>query len=157
MKMGDCAMRMAVGLTLAIAAPIPGAGPLAAQTARSAEAEELVLDREIFVYSGDSRRDPFRPVLPADSAGPRFEELRMMGVVLSPDPRQSVALLGETALPPMPTSRASRTFRVRQETVFGQMRILRVERTRVIVEFDRFGTREVGVLELHRGRERDGP
>lgn len=54
---------------------------------------ELVFDREVFRYPAFTRRNPFRPLLAADSGGPRFEQLSLIGIMYSDDPSASVAVV----------------------------------------------------------------
>ena len=118
---------------------------------------EPSLVREVFVYPGGARRDPFERLLPGDSAGIRFEELRLVGVIHSPNPRQSVALVSSgIATPAASAGTGERTFRLRQDVVFGDMKVLRVEQERVIVEITRFGVGERRGLRLNRQRGREG-
>ena len=56
-----------------------------------------VFEREVFSYPSFERRNPFR-ALTGDDLGPRFEDMVLMGVVLSPRPETSIAVLG--ARPP---------------------------------------------------------
>ena len=154
-------MRILAGVALSTAIAAGASGALSGQDGRppSADtgADAPVLDREVFFYPGGSRRDPFLPLLPGNSAGPRFEELRLIGVVLSPDPQQSVALLqvGSTRQPSLVRT-GGQTFRVRQDTVLGELKILRVERERVVVEINQFDVREENelVLDPKRGSKR---
>ena len=114
-------------------------------------------DREVFVYPGGDRRDPFQRFLPGDSAGPRFEELRLIGVVLSPDPGESVALIEvDDARAPVPAGTWERTFRLRQDAVLGEVRVVRIQREYLIVEINRFGLAERLELRLDRPPGRDG-
>lgn len=168
-------MKAALILTLALAAAVPGPRPLGAQaralaspgaqelpsipssTNRGADAGEPGLDREVFVYPGGDRRDPFERLLPGDSVGTRFEELRLMGVILSSNPRKSVALLSAgTANTRGSFGEGSRTFRVRQNAVLGDVTVIRVERESVFVEISRFGVKEQFELHLERQPRRDG-
>ena len=132
------------------------ARPVSVQGVFEPDDVEQTLDREVFVYLDDGRRDPFHPLLPGDSEDPRFEELRLMGLVLAPDSRQSVALVGVSrGEPSAPTSARQRMFRLREGAVLGDMTILRVEQEHVVVEVRRFGMREQLELHLHRQRGRD--
>ena len=54
---------------------------------------ELVFDREVFQYPSFTRRNPFRALVAADSGGPRFERLTLIGIMYSDDPTQSVAVV----------------------------------------------------------------
>ena len=115
------------------------------------------LDREVFVYPGGDRRDPFERPLPGNSAGAGFEDLRLIGVIHSPNARESVALVSSrTAIPAAATATGERTFRLRQGVVLGEMRVVRVEREYVIVEIRRFGIGEQRQLHLSRPPGRAG-
>lgn len=132
-------------------------GAEGAPAASGAEVGEPRLAREVFVYPGGDRRDPFERLLPGNSAGTRFEELRLIGVIHSPNPRESVALVSSgTATPAASTGTGERTFRLRQDVVLGDMKVLRVEEERVIVEITRFGVGERRGLRLNRQRGRAG-
>lgn len=114
---------------------------------------ELVFEREVFSYPSFERRNPFRPLVGAGEGGPRFEELRLLGIIHAGNPQLSVALLsagsaaggGQGALP--------ETYRVRQGQTLGNTRILDIEPSRVIVEVTEFGITEQRVLELQRPDE----
>lgn len=121
----------------------------------AAETGEPSLDREVFVYPGDDRRDPFERPLPDQSAGTRFEDLRLIGVIHSPNARESVALVSSRTATPAAAAR-ERTFRLRQDMVLGDMKVLRVEREHVIVEIRRFGIGEQRELHLTRPAGRPG-
>lgn len=122
-----------------------------------AETSEASLDREVFAYPGGDRRDPFDPLLPGSSAGTSFEDLRLIGVIHSPGGGGSVALVSSgPASPAAATATGERTFRLRQDVVLGDMRVLRVERESVIVEIRRFGLGEQRALRLNRPSGRAG-
>ena len=53
---------------------------------------ELVAEREIFTYPARARSNPFRPLSGPGGSGPRFEALRLIGVIYSDEPGASVAL-----------------------------------------------------------------
>ena len=125
--------------------------------ASGAEDREPSPDREVFVYPGGDRRDPFVRLLPDSSAGTRFEELRLIGVIHSLNPRESVALISSgTATQAASSGTGEGTFRLRQDVVLGDMRVLRVEQEYVIVEITRFGVGERRELRLNRQRGRAG-
>jgi len=128
---------------------------------------DLRLERESFSYPSFARRNPFRPLL-GDEAGPRFEDLQLLGVMFSSQEGQSVALLGiaggnvrpdsvlvesgvET-LPGVEETRASRsrTNRMRVGDRWGNVRIAVIERNRVLVDVTEFGLTERRELLLRR-------
>lgn len=142
---------------------------------------ELVFEREVFNYPTYQRRNPFE-ALTGDEGGPRFEDLNLIGIIHSPDPDLSVALLAEGAgydeegvlqfqegrggvqvgpregvaqdtaaaqeqeagqqEPPEIETVGYQTYRVRQGDQLGNMRILEIQRMRVIVEVEEFGITE---------------
>lgn len=112
---------------------------------------ELVFDREVFVYPRYSRRNPFSPLVDMADSGPRFEELSLQGIVYSSNPQLSVVLLhgGEIAVREGVTM--PQTFRLRRGEVVGNVRIIEIQPTRVIVDVDEFGVIEQRVFELQRG------
>lgn len=133
---------------------LPGAEGVPAAPGEDGEPS---LDREVFVYPGGDRRDPFVRLLPGSSPGTRFEELRLIGVIHSPNPRESVALISSgTATQAASSGTGEGTFRLRQDVVLGDMRVLRVEQEYVIVEITRFGVGERRELRLNRQRGRAG-
>lgn len=143
---------LVVGLALILAPasgeaqqPRPGEGPPRAP----ADTVELVFEREVFEYPTFQRRNPFRP-LTGEDAGPRFEELVLLGVILADERAGSVALLG----PRMGTGAArdagARNWRVREGDLLGNMRVMAIRQREILVEVDEFGVREPRVLELRR-------
>ena len=54
---------------------------------------QLVFEREVFTYPSFTRRNPFRALGVDDQGGPRFERLTLIGIMYSPDPAASVAVV----------------------------------------------------------------
>ena len=54
---------------------------------------ELVFEREVFQYPSFTRSNPFLPLGSANAGGPRFEQLSLIGIMYSPDPAASVAVV----------------------------------------------------------------
>lgn len=124
--------------------PRPGDGPPGAQP----DTVELIFEREVFDYPAFQRRNPFRP-LTGDDAGPRFEEVVLLGVILSDDRAGSVALLAPRQ-GTVARDAGGRNWRVREGDLLGNMRILAIQQREIRVEVDEFGVRESRVLELRR-------
>ena len=61
------------------------------------QSTDLVFEREVFQYPSFQRRNPFRTLVSGEQ-GPRFEQLRLMGVLHAADPTASVAVLGTSAV-----------------------------------------------------------
>jgi hypothetical protein len=116
----------------------------------------LVSEREVFTYPTFERRNPFVRVLSGSEGGPRFEELELIGVIFSPNPDLSVALFGPRGggeAEGAPQQRARRNFRARRGQVLGNVRILEIHQTRVVVEVEEFGLTEQRIMELQRPGE----
>lgn len=131
-----------------------GASAMQSETNPGGESGQPGLDREVFAYPGGERRDPFERPLPGNSARTGFDDLRLIGVIHSPNGRESVALVSSRTA--AAAARGERTFRLRQDVVLGDMRVLRVEREYVIVEIRRFGIAEQRELRLDRASGRAG-
>jgi hypothetical protein len=148
----DVGRGAAVGFLLSallVAAP----GGLAAQKkatpdsakAKPAEPAELVMVREVFDYPDTPRRNPFVPLSSADQ-GPRFEDLRLMGVIYDDkDPAASVAMLGTSSVRTSQDS-TSVTVTPRGQTYYrrvgetaGNVRVVEIHPTWIVVEVDDFG------------------
>jgi len=109
----------------------------------------LVFEREVFLYPQYQRRDPFAPLISGAEAGPRYEGLQLLGVIYSTSPEKSVALFGPR---PEQTSDPAvmRTYRMRRGDKLGNIRILQIQETRVVVEIEEFGMREQRIMQLQR-------
>lgn len=111
----------------------------------------LVFEREVFTYPTFERRNPFVQVVSGSEGGPRFEELQLIGVIFSPNPDLSVALLGPRGGGPGgEQQQARRTFRARRGEQLGNVRILEIQQTRIVVEVEEFGLTEQRIMELQR-------
>ncbi|MBT8395354.1 MAG: hypothetical protein KJN92_00250, partial [Gemmatimonadetes bacterium] len=110
---------------------------------------DLVFEREAFFYPRYERRNPFLPLTAGDEFGPRFEEIELTGIIFSMDPRRSVAMFGVRAVPEADVPGA-RSYRVRRGDTLGNVRILEIQETRVVVLVEEFGMTEQRILELKR-------
>jgi hypothetical protein len=109
----------------------------------------LVFEREVFFYPQYERRNPFAPLTAGDESGPRFETLQLLGIIYYPAPGESVALFGPRAEQTQDQSQV-RTYRVRRGMQLGNIRILEIQETRVVVDIEEFGMRERRIMELER-------
>lgn len=112
----------------------------------------LVFEREVFFYPQYERRDPFAPLLNSEDTGPRFEGLRLFSVIESSNPAHSVALLGprSTGQDNSTEEVSGRMYRVRRGDRLGNIRILQIQATRILVDVEEFGMREQRIMELQR-------
>jgi hypothetical protein len=143
---------LAVCCALVVAAEM--AQPASAQEGDPPPTEtvtELVFDREVFIYPRYNRRNPFSPLVDMADSGPRFEELSLQGIVYSSNPQLSVVLLHGGDVAVREGVSMPQTFRLRRGEVVGNVRIIEIQPTRVIVDVDEFGVIEQRVFELQRG------
>lgn len=146
--------RILVGL--AVTAAILASTPMAARGQQQTpplppDTTDLIFEREVFFYPQYERRNPFKSLVTGTENGPRFEEIRLIGVIFSPDPNRSVALFGPRASQGEATQQsARRTYRARRGEQLGNVRILEIQQTHVVVEVEEFGLTEQHIMELQR-------
>jgi hypothetical protein len=144
------------GLLLSLALILLPAGLGAQETQQvpppPPDSTELVFQREVFAYPVYERRNPFQPLVGTEGGGPRYEDLVLRGIVYSPDPSRSVALFGvRTGMAAGGEGEATaQSYRVRRGDVLGNVQILEIQQTRVVVEVTEFGLTERQVMELQR-------
>ncbi|MBM4182779.1 MAG: hypothetical protein FJ207_00985 [Gemmatimonadetes bacterium] len=106
---------------------------------------ELVFEREVFQYPSFTRRNPF---VPLEGAGGelRYEQLSLIGIMYSPDPAASVAVLSTGGVTlnddgtVTPVEGDSYSAKVGQR--IGNATIREIQRYRVIVDVEEFGLTE---------------
>jgi len=146
-----------------VAVPDPAAGQNR-PVVELADTADLVFEREVFTYPGYVRRNPFVPLVNADAGGPRFEELKLLGVVHHANPLYSVVLFGVGSVSNAGSGGGGgggggslfQTHRLRRGDIIGNTRIVNIGVDRVVVEVEEFGMTERHVLELPRA-DQGGP
>lgn len=106
--------------------------------------DSLVFEREVFEYPEYERRNPFAALLSAAEGGPRFERLRLLGIVYSDDPRMSLVTFTDGAA----EGERRPSFRVRVGDRIGNSVVLEILPRSVVLEVDDFGLTERRVLEI---------
>lgn len=144
---------LAVGLLLAPATLVAQEeGPPAEQ-----QDTELVFEREIFVYPQFERRNPFRPLAVGEGGIVRYEQLSVMGIMYSDDPALSLATFttGELTVSADgagATRGEGQTFYARVGQTIGNVRVVEIHQTQVVVEVDEFGIWERKIMQLQTRR-----
>lgn len=109
--------------------------------------DAATLEREVFDYPAADRRDPFEPLSTGDELGPRFEDLRLAGVIYSPE-RGSIAILVDAA--------TQRRYRVWEGDVIGGARLITVYPDEAEFQVTIFGVSRRDTLRLRtRDKEQD--
>jgi len=128
-------MRTAITSVLVVLAA--GLFPAAARAQENGDSPGM--RREVFDYPMAGRRDPFEPLSAGEELGPRFEDLRLSGVIYSPE-RGSVAVLVDQA--------TSRRYRVWEGDVIGGARLVRVGPDHAEFQVTMFGVSRRDTLRL---------
>jgi hypothetical protein len=129
-----------VGLPAALHAQAPA--PAAAPQGGPPVEPELVYERETFAYPAFARRNPFIP-LEGAQGGVRYEQLSLIGIMYSPDPAASVAVVStggyqiaeDGSLSPVDGD----AFNVKVGQRIGNATIREIQRDRIVVDVEEFG------------------
>jgi hypothetical protein len=107
-------------------AKAPAAAPLPADTA-----PKVLINREVFQYAGDGRRDPFVSLLTTTDLRPLLTDLKLVAVAFDPRGQNSVAVLRDV------TSKDQ--YKVRVGQTIGRMRVAAIQEKAVIFTIEEFG------------------
>jgi hypothetical protein len=91
----------------------------------------ITVDREVFRYSSDGRRDPFKTLISSSEIRPVLADLRLTTVALDPSGRNSVAVLRDLV--------TKEPYRVKVGSALGRMRVVRIEQKAVTFAIEEFG------------------
>jgi ABC-type transport system substrate-binding protein len=114
--------------------PAPATGkPAAANVPVTAAdtAPRVLINREIYQYDGDGRRDPFVSLLTTSDLRPLLADLKLVAVAYDPRGQKSVAVLRD------PTSKTQ--YKVKVGQTIGRMRVAAIQEKAVIFTIEEFG------------------
>jgi hypothetical protein len=94
-------------------------------------APKVLINREVFQYEGDGRRDPFVSLLTTSDLKPLLNDLKLVGVAYDPRGQNSVAVLRDV------TSKDQ--YKVRVGQTIGRMRVAAIQPKAVIFTIEEFG------------------
>ena len=123
--------------------PPPDAKKPAAATAPIPVADtapRVLINREVFAYDGDGRRDPFVSLLTTSDLRPLLTDLKLVAVAYDPRGQNSVAVLRDV------TSKAQ--YRVRVGQTIGRMRVAAIQEKAVIFTIEEFGYSRQEILPI---------
>ena len=106
--------------------PAPVAAPLPADSG-----PKVLINREVFQYAGDGRRDPFVSLLTTSDLRPLLNDLKLVAVAFDPRGQNSVAVLRDI------TSKDQ--YKVRVGQTIGRMRVAAIQEKAVIFTIEEFG------------------
>jgi hypothetical protein len=110
--------------------PNPNTAARPAATAPDTTSRVLI-NREIFQYDGDGRRDPFVSLLTTSDLRPLLSDLKLVAVAHDPRGQNSVAVMRDV------TSKSQ--YRVRVGQTIGRMRVAAIQEKAVIFTIEEFG------------------
>jgi hypothetical protein len=135
-----------LGAAAPVAAQQAGASPPVRQAAVRSEEPKLVFEREVFVYPGESRRDPFQP-LGKRTVGPSFEELKLRMIIHSETASESVVVVADAA---------KKSYRLRRGESLGNATVLSITTSHVVFVVEDYGNRRQEILDLKPNKETEG-
>lgn len=100
----------------------------------------VLINREIFAYDGDGRRDPFVSLLTTSDLRPLLTDLKLVAVAFDPRGQNSVAVLRDV------TSKDQ--YRVRVGQTIGRMRVAAIQEKAVIFTIEEFGYSRQEILPI---------
>ncbi|MDP9202273.1 MAG: hypothetical protein M3P26_10150 [Gemmatimonadota bacterium] len=107
------------------------AAPVAAAATPADTAPKVLINREIYQYDGDGRRDPFVSLLTTSDLRPLLNDLKLVAVAYDPRGQNSVAVLRDA------TSKSQ--YRVKVGQTIGRMRVAAIQEKAVIFTIEEFG------------------
>jgi hypothetical protein len=110
------------------------AAPVAATATTPLPADtgaKVLINREVFQYEGDGRRDPFVSLFASGDLRPLLTDLKLVAVAYDPRGQNSVAVLRDV------TSKDQ--YRVRAGQTIGRMRVAAIQEKAVIFTIEEFG------------------
>jgi hypothetical protein len=143
-----------LGLTVVCAAPMGLAGQ---EPPPPNPPTELIFEREVFAYPTFQRRNPFVTLTAGDQGGPRFQQLRLMGIMFSEVPSESLAMLGTSTVEisedaTTVTVQDGQSWYLKVGQSVGNIRIVEIRREQVVVEVEEFGLTEQKIMQLQTRR-----
>ena len=141
---------LVVGILVLSSAPLPAQEET--PPPQRPDSVTLVFEREAFLYPRYERRNPFLPLVAGDELGPRYEEIELAGIIFSTNPARSVAMFRTKMAGSAQADDAAglQSYRVRRGDTLGNVRILEIQQSRVVVQVEEFGLTEQRIMELQR-------
>jgi hypothetical protein len=118
---------------------------------------ELVAEREVFRYPLYERRNPFRALVAGVEGAPRFDQLRLMGIIYSDDPGSSVAIVGTSIVQLSEDATTvsiveGRSWYLKVGQSIGNIRVIEIRREQVVMEVEEYGLTERKIMQLETRR-----
>ena len=115
-------------------APVPARATASTPAPAKAPADtpqRVLINRELFQYDADGRRDPFVSLLTTSDLRPLLNDLKLVAVAFDPNGRTSVAVMRDIT--------SKEQYRVRVGQTLGRMRVAAIQEKAVIFTIEEFG------------------
>lgn len=114
---------------------------------------ELIAEREVFQYPLYERRNPFKALVAGVEGAPRFDQLRLMGIIYSDDPGSSVAIVGTSVVQLSEDATTAsivegRAWYLKVGQSIGNIRVIEIRREQVVMEVEEYGLTERKIMQL---------
>ena len=103
-------------------------------------APKVLINREVFQYAGDGRRDPFVSLLTTKDLRPLLNDLKLVAVAFDPRGQNSVAVLRDVT--------SKEQYKVRVGQTIGRMRVAAIQEKAVIFTIEEFGYSRQEILPI---------
>ncbi len=113
-----------------VAAPTSRTTPLPAP-APADTTQRVLINRELYQYDADGRRDPFVSLLTTSDLRPLLQDLKLVAVAFDPNGRTSVAVMRDIT--------SKEQYRVRVGQTLGRMRVAAIQEKAVVFTIEEFG------------------
>lgn len=130
---------VASGTVAAPKAEAPPAAPKASGR-KATMPTEITLEREVFAYAGNGRRDPYKSLMQSSAVRPLLSDLRLTAVAFDPDGNNSVAILRD--------SNSHQQYRVRVGQQLGRLRVSAIRQKAVQFTIEEFGFNRTETLPI---------
>ncbi len=115
-------------------------GPGAAANKKSAIPTEVTIQREVFDYAGNGRRDPYKSLMSTNEVRPLLSDLKLTAVAFDPAGGNSVAILRD--------SFSKQQYRVRVGQQLGRLRVSGIKEKAVQFTMEEFGFNRTETLPI---------
>jgi hypothetical protein len=99
--------------------------------APAVDTPKVLINREVFQYDGDGRRDPFVSLLTTTDLKPMLNDLKLVAVAFDPRGQNSVAVLRDVT--------SKEHYKVKVGQTLGRMRVAAIQEKAVIFTIEEFG------------------
>lgn len=114
--------------------------PSTAATKKAVMPSEITVQREVFDYAGNGRRDPYKSLMSTNEVRPLLSDLKLTAVAFDPAGGNSVAILRD--------SFSKQQYRVRIGQQLGRLRVSGIKEKAVQFTMEEFGFNRTETLPM---------